>query len=152
LENFYTFASKIMVWVLYHRRRRNNPNLKSIKIKNFIEITPEFNLQQAIPDSKLINTLDSRGNVKTEQSWEYEQNGISQEIKGINPKNLIRGKFEIEFFVEFIQKSREELNKSPEKPTVHFNITSETALGLLGPRVKCPPCLDSYLKSKLNLN
>lgn len=150
LINFHKIATKITCWTIYHQRIGNNPILKNIKIKALFKINEDLDVLQTIDDSELINTLDSQGKVKIEQGWEKEINNISHEIKGINPKRFIRGKFEVEFFVEFIKKLREELNRTPKKQNIHIDVATSNIIDILGPRVKCPPCLDYYLKSKLN--
>ena len=150
LEGFHNIAIKIMCWTIYHQRIGNNPILKNIKIKDFFKIDENFDVMQTIDDPGLISILDSQGKVKTNQGWETEINNIYQEINGIDPKTFVRGKFEMEFFVEFIKKLREILNKTPKKQKIHVDITTSNVIDILGPRVECPLCLDYYLKSNIN--
>lgn len=148
LASFYQLATKIMCWVIYHQKAGNKPFLKNIEMKAFFELTDQFDIQQKIPDSELIGALDSQGKVETTQDDEDGINCIFQEIKEMSPKSFIRGKFEVEFFVEYIKKLRTELNKAPKKPKIHLDITTSNVIDLLAPRVKCPPCLESYLRTK----
>lgn len=82
---------------------------------------------------------------------------INTHLKGREGKEFIRGKYEFWFFVKFIQKTSAKLSSKAEakltglkRATPKIQITHDTALEVLAPRLCCPDRLATFLNEFLN--
>lgn len=78
-------------------------------------------------------------------------------LYGRTAKEFIRGKYELWFFVKFLQRVTQELsyreaNRIPgfRRATPKIAITVENATEILSPRLKCPPDLIDFLSARRN--
>jgi hypothetical protein len=82
---------------------------------------------------------------------------INTHFKGKESKEFIRGKYELWFFVKFIQKISAKLSSKKEakltgfkRATPRTQISYETAVEVLAPRLGCPDRLATFLNDFFN--
>jgi hypothetical protein len=141
----------MMTWVLAHRRQGSRPNLDCIVTKELFNIDDNLRLtfRQATLD-ELIQLLDGRTKVETLQETRNLIAQCKTELEKYQPKEVIRGHNEMDFFIQFIKKLKQVVaRESGNKIKANIEITKGNVLDLLGPRVPMPERLSEFLKKHL---
>ena len=141
----------MMSWALAHRRQGTRPNLDCIVTKELFNIDDNLSLiyRQATPD-ELVRLLDDRTNVETCPETRNLMEQCKIELETHQPKEVIRGHNEMDFFIQFIKKLKKVVaTESGNKIKANIEITKSNVLDLLGPRVPIPERLREFLKKHL---
>lgn len=146
LHHFYQVLTPIMAWILFLKRKNEKPNVNNINLSKLITIDEGLNI--IFPVTDLYQELEKVCGVKTPCEYQKVANELEKELGRLAPKTFIRGKFEIWFFIKFIDCLSGIL---PEKGSckIHTQIGEETAIEILGPRTIIPNSLQNFLKQNL---
>lgn len=147
-DKFYFRMTLIMSWFLFKKKRGCEVEFKNIKLNQVFEIDDsggvrrkkgalEYICQKSGLDSNFFELLEARRVAR-------------KELQSAEPQRYIRGKFDIWFFVKYVNffknlvNAFEKKGESGIKPRV--DISSSTAIDLLGGRVACPPSLTRFIR------
>lgn len=137
----------MMAWILFHRRMGNRPNLDCIITKDLFTISEELLLTRNFTTTELYEHLDLKTKSKTDNSEYSKIKALRNDLMSYEPKAVIRGHNEMDFFIEFYKKlkavvAKESDNKIKPQP----DITSSNVLDILGPRTVIPESLKKFLQ------
>lgn len=95
--------------------------------------------------------LDSKTKINTEATEHTNIKILKNELMSYEPKAVIRGHNEMDFFIEFYKKlksvaAQESGNKIKPQP----DITSSNVLDVLGPRTPIPETLKGFFENHFN--
>lgn len=150
LSEFSIFMTLPMAWILYQRRLNKRLNLSEIRVRDIIHIDDELNIVNKISQDGLINAWAERYGIDYSAQEHVFVGEISNELAALPAKDYLRGHFEMEFFIIFIRMAKtyaERVSKEPIRCSL--DIGEQTAVDLLGPRVRTPPRLTNFLEMHL---
>lgn len=157
LERFYEFILPVAAWIVCLRRSGLNPDLNNINLARFFYINNNLTLekQREIIFEDGIDILDQMCGVTTPVVCRLDSSSVAKELADLNPKMYVRGKFELWFFVKFIQRLIEALHlalsEMGENVRVRTPINEGNAIEVLGPRLQIPLSLEEFLRRNLEL-
>jgi len=157
LSDYHRFMIIVMSWILYHRRNLQNDhdatlNLDCVKLKRMYEINEHLEFKARLGHiDDVINMLDLQTKNKTYFFiWNGYKQILCKELVQYDRKCIVRGHFEMEFFVYFISSLRKVVEKTTAKQLkVSVEINDANAVDVLGPRVMLPPSLELFLQKWL---
>ncbi|MDR0604028.1 MAG: DUF4435 domain-containing protein [Bacteroidales bacterium] len=137
----------IMAWILFHKRHGNKPNLNNINSNSFITVDSDLNINIKTID-EMINDFDKKTSVVTNMSlWNNEKEEILSELKSIELKKVIRGKYEIHLFVKYCNAVRNVIEKVQEqKVSCSFELNTDNAIDILSPRLEIPEKIKEFIQ------
>lgn len=149
LQRFYKFALPLSAWILFNKRKGLKPNLNNVKLSELYTFGQDLTLQTA-STLKIINHLDRVCGIDCPNEPPFEFLLLMNELETIEPKRYIRGKYELWFFVKFIEKlilalNAETNNKNP-AVKIRTQISESNAIEILGPRVQLPQSLRNFFR------
>lgn len=98
----------------------------------------------------MISILDSHCKLVTPAEYLPAIELVKDELCAIPPKQYVRGKFELWFFIQFINELIRMLRNIPLSVKYKPQIGLDTALSILGPRLSMPPSLEDFLQRNMN--
>jgi hypothetical protein len=157
LNDFHEFMLLIMAWILYHRRNiekltKISLNLDCIKLKDAYIINDELDFIFTMNEDDIINLISLQTGCATSlKSFNKNKKTLIAELRKHPMKNIVRGHFEMEFFIYFIGRAKNALNKALGKALkVHLELTDANSIDVLGPRVQIPNSLNVFLHKNLS--
>ena len=139
--------------VIYDRKNGGQQNLNNIKISKLCELSSNLELK-FIGEDEAMALFASRCNLVVSNEVRIEDHPTYSTLQQIEPKKYVRGKYELAFFVAFINKlvetlkgERDQYGKSIKVSTM---ISEVNALEILGPRMIIPDSLSKFLESNLS--
>jgi hypothetical protein len=137
----------IMAWILFHKRHGNKPNLKNINNNSFIAVDSDLNINIKTID-EMVNDFDIKTGVVTDMSlWNNEKGGMLSELKSIELKKVIRGKYEIHLFVKYCNSVRNVIEKIQEQKVLcSFELNTDNAIDILSPRLEIPEKIEEFIR------
>ncbi|MGI8453833.1 DUF4435 domain-containing protein [Pectobacterium carotovorum] len=143
---FFKEMQLIMGWVIACRRSGGKPLLSEINISDLFSINDELELckNYAGRDS-LIHYLMDKTDIKESIDNSVLDN-VMNEINDLDHRVFVRGKYHLWLMISAINKSVDIIRKSERKIKMHVNINDSTAFDLIGPRVKTPTSISSFLE------
>ncbi|MBR9847605.1 MAG: DUF4435 domain-containing protein [Algicola sp.] len=148
LNNFHKEIMPVIALILYFRENNLNANL------NQIDLSKVFDFKEKVKRKKNIKEfLEKSMDTPNEAPWKDVLKHI-RTIDGINnSKFYVRGKFEMWFFIKFLNSLPEILNsdrkKGEPKIKLNVNISESTFVQILAPRLRIPTELKLFLDSNL---
>lgn len=140
----------MMSWILFHRRIKNRPNLDCIQTKELFSINQDLIVKREFTDEKMYDYLDCKTKLTTDKSEQSKIRSLKIELCSYEPKAVIRGHNEMDFFIEFYKKLKSvAANQSKNKIKPLPDITSSNVLDILGPRTPIPESLNIFLDHHL---
>lgn len=152
LQNYYAWALFLASWIILMRRNGEKPVLRNINLSKICSVNENmsFSGSDIIDTQKYVERVCS---VTTPKNFESEINLIINEINKNEPKKYVRGKFELWFFVKFVNKLylviRSQLTKG-ESIKMRTQINEENAIEVLGPRTRIPESLKLFLENNIS--
>lgn len=155
LDSFYEFVRPIMAWAIFLRRQGRKPNMDEINFSRFFDFDDELVLRKteefmSLGEFGLVSKVCGE-QVTDDQLAQIRR--VEEEISAFIPKAYIRGKLELSFFVKFIEKLMELLNrhisKDGGKVSLRDSLGEKNAITILGPRVPIPLSLRQFLTTNL---
>ncbi|MBK9210335.1 MAG: hypothetical protein IPL71_19410 [Anaerolineales bacterium] len=108
---------------------------------------------EGVEKDKLQAYIEKVCSASTPSSFKKDIKALYKEISSSEPKQYTRGKFELWFFVKFINQLYEVIRKQLSKGEslkMRTQIGEENAIEILGPRTKMPESLRVFLKENIN--
>lgn len=157
LARFYKYIRFVMSWIVCCRRNVIRPHLNGIKVKKLLAFNNDGTLKKVTPEGhkSILGYLEKVCNTKRIENLRIQLKGIQQELETIpNPKVYVRGKYEVAFFVLFINYIWDNLLKMQLginiKPKIHTSLGLSNVMEILGPRVLPWDDLKSFLSTHFN--
>lgn len=139
------FLSQLTAWILFHRRNGSRPNLNNINLDQICKISDDFAFSNN-PLATVVPLLDIWTQVTTPGDYLTTYHAALESELGTYPREkIIRGKFVLWFVVLFLRVVKNKLVNHTPRRIINADISSKTALDLLGPRCALPASLSQYL-------
>jgi hypothetical protein len=147
-----------MAWVIFLRQIGHRPNVNNVNLGRVFTLNDDLVLEET-NEAKIIGhqaMFEHMCGVVTPPGCQVDIDHIAERLSTLEPKSYIRGKFELWYFVYFIsrlaQLSSAAISAEADSgATMKYKaqITENTALYILGPRLDIPPSLDEFLRANL---
>lgn len=151
LGRFHRRMLPIMAWILTVRRSGQRPNLSNVNMKDLLRVSEDCALTCA---NGRVAALERATGVKLNSPSVSRVLGAAKELARLQPKRVMRGKFEIWFFLEFWKKVRAQLERLAKEMggTIQFMVPLErgTLVATLCAHATVPRGLDLFLRSNLS--
>ncbi|MBP4001371.1 DUF4435 domain-containing protein [Pseudomonas koreensis] len=141
LDGFHEDFYKVMGWVLYHRRSNTRPNLDCIVTKKIFSIDSDLKYHSIFNErADLYRHLDERTSVSTPVDKFAEIQDLESLLKSYEPKYVVRGHNEMDFFLEFFKALKNAVAEASGK-TIQpvLDLTGSNVIDIMGPRT--PPSI-----------
>jgi len=148
LQRFYRRITPVMAWVVYSRRMAKRPNLGNVQMGHLLSFSSDCTVRFG-PRGRL-GYLDASAGISTPTGAGIHMRRVAKELSRIPPKRIVRGKFEIWFFVEFFKQLVAHLQSNAAEigGTVRLQTPLEhsNAIEILTTRLQVPHSLDLFLR------
>jgi len=157
LARFYNFVLPITAWIVYLRRKGIQPNINNVNFSRIFYFNEDLVIgkKEEIGLRGEIERLERTCGVVTPKGFLSHLGSLTKEFVELEPKTYIRGKFELWFFVKFIEKLtsmlRATISDLGESIGMKTQISEDNAIEVLGPRLQIPPSLDRFLHENISL-
>jgi hypothetical protein len=139
----------VMAWVIHLRRTGRRVNLRDVKISKLIDLDPECKCVLVAGWADHILAASSLHGMTYDAA---SHDTVVSELTGRDPKTYIRGKFDLWYFVAFLQRTldvlREKATAGP-AATCSITIGHGNALDVLSARIRIPDSLRAFLAGAL---
>jgi hypothetical protein len=145
---FFECILPILSWIVYHKRNGGLTQLNNIDLDNLLYINNDLKLnsKSSTITERRIKYLDRVCQVETTSGSWKEIIKISRELKLYEPKEVIRGKFDIWFLIKFIRKLIVLIDSnSIQTVSLRGDLSIRSALVILSPYVSKPACLKDFI-------
>jgi hypothetical protein len=153
LKNFQRQIMPLMGWILVVRRYGLKPNLNNIDLHKIFYFTDDFELK--FGPRKRIDYLDSSCGVASNPVIVRQIRRTTNELLRLPPKRVIRGKFELWFFVEFFKRAFRQIQLVAEEAggsaKLHLSLEHNNAIEALAEKVQMPSSLETFLRLHISL-
>ena len=148
LNNFHREIMPVIALILYYRENNLNANLNQIDLAKVFEFKTKVKRKRNIKEF-----LEKAMDTPQEAPWKE----IIRHLRSLNnienSKYYVRGKFEMWFFIKFINSLPDILNcdrkKGEPKFKLNVNISEATFVQILAPRLRIPTELKVFLVDNL---
>lgn len=155
MKNVNNIMSLIMSWVIFNRKNGNRPLLSNIKFEKIFKINNDFSITKKI---KVLEQLNKAANIENNNKIWNDIKKIRIELRKIKePKNYIRGKFELWFFVAYLKNiykdttSREKnRNEGTKRATPTTQINMSNIVELIAQSTPLPSSFPDFVKYNLS--
>lgn len=150
LNRFYEYALPLSAWIVFNRRKGLKPNVNNVKLNEIYTFNQDLTIQfSSIKD--LFAHLDRVCGINCAEDLTTVLPLIISELAKMDPKKHIRGKYELWFFIKFIEKMivvlKDTCTQDNESFKVRTQIGEANAVEILGPRVQMPESLKDFFQS-----
>jgi hypothetical protein len=150
LKTFYEASLTLTAYIIYHRKKKNPLNLQNITIGDVFSIDNSFKVSKK---PKILSTLDRKTGAKTVAAFKELRKIIVLLKKINNPKNYIRGKFELAYLVNCINKTPDIINvykkKGKKKYKCCVQLSTSNAIQILAPRIRPPKDVKEFISKAI---
>lgn len=150
----FTMAIKPLTsYILYHKRNGKATQLNNINLNQLLRVDEdslEIKTNTRPNNQKRIQYLDNRMQVATPSNTWRAMIGESRVLELHNRKAWIRGKFDIWFFVKFLDGLINSLSRNIGVNLRNPNLSTSNALIILSPISDKPPKLIQFFNERLN--
>ncbi len=157
LERFYKNIRRNMAWIVCCRRNSIRPQIQSIKIKKIFAFNKEGILTRDTPRGykNILEYFEHICSTSKIDNLRFQIKEILRQLRGIpNPKDYVRGKFELDFFVLFMKYIWENITKMgigiSRRPKIHTTLGLSNAMEILGPRSMPCESLEAFLLKNIS--
>ncbi len=153
LLNTHEILLDIMSWILGQRKQGARPNLNDIITEKYFQIDDDLKVSPIMNKNEMIELLETQTKTPYSQHTADDLSEHREELEKYDPKMVIRGHNEMDFFISFIKKlSYVVNNKSKINIRPKVQITKANIIDIMGPRVDVPLNLDAFLSLHLQFN
>lgn len=149
IDKFYNIMRPIMAWIVLVCKNGLSPNLANIDLAKVCFIDEDCTVFM-VNDFELAKRLETWCGVTTPEDYEAVLQSVTSQLLELEPKAYVRGKYELWFFIKFIDKLARLLNEDvlgkDERLKTRTSIGRSNAMEILGPRAEIPPSLESFLR------
>ncbi|MDY8137288.1 DUF4435 domain-containing protein [Aquimarina sp. 2201CG5-10] len=148
LTNFHKEIMPVIALILYFRENKLNANLNQIDLSQVFEFKEKVKRKRSIKEF-LEKSMDTPNGAPWKDVLTHSR--TLSEID--NSKYYVRGKFEMWFFLKFLNSLPDILNcdrkKGEPKFKLNVNLSAATAVQVLAPRLRIPKELKEFLDNNL---
>jgi len=151
LKKFYLQLISITAWIIYTRKIGLKTNCKNIELKTLFKISNQLLIVKNKGEKK-IKYLERACGIKTPQGTWLKILSQARELRKdylLEPKKYVRGKYDLWFFIKFLDALEKVLLDIFKSSNIPFNVSTRihegSAIEILGPRVLCPTSLRNFL-------
>ncbi len=150
LDKFYKSMLPMSAWIIFVRRNGLKPCLDNVKLGKLFIFSTDFELEPVSEDS-IFSYLEQVFSIEIPDNLYIELPNVILELSKNEPKKYIRGKYELWFFIKFLEKLRELLLiEGGNNVNIRTTIGEANAIEILGPRIILPKSLQDYfVKNKI---
>jgi hypothetical protein len=146
LNSFKENIKPIITWILLVKSKGQKPNLNGIDLSRFYNV--DNNLNFIISKINKTQNLEVLTQVKTPAFALSEYRNFAHIVAALPDYKLyLRGKFELWFFLKFLNSIHPYLNQLGHKKSLKTNLSQTNAIEVLGPRTTCPLRLYTFVDS-----
>jgi hypothetical protein len=149
LAQFHRAIASTMAWVLVARRGGHKVNLSNVRLKDLFEI--DANVHVRCRRGLRFGSLCNSGGVTPRGSMYRQLLPLTRELRKMNPKRVIRGKFEAWFLVEFwksvITHVQEVAREAGGTVSLRLPLEHSNAVAALAKHATIPRSLDLFLQA-----
>lgn len=146
LRTFYEASLTLTAYILYHREKKNPLNLQDISIGDVFRIDDSFVVTKK---PKILSTLDRKTGATTTSAFKEIRKIVASLRKINNPKKYTRGKFELAYLVNCINKSPDIINIDKKKGETKYRccvqLSPSNAIQILAPRIRQPKDVKDFI-------
>jgi Protein of unknown function (DUF4435) len=151
-KRFHALLLPIMAWIIAYRRRGGRVILTDINLDSLFGMNATVIFRRAAR-----GTIKYLARFRTTSipppDW-TDVRSVCGELKRIDAKGFVRGHFEAWWFVKFVQKLCEDLNRAVAEIggsiAIGTALTENNFIQILSPGVNCPLTLERFLKFHLD--
>lgn len=152
--DFHSKAQPMMAWLYSVRKRATAANFGKIKEKNYFEFSDDMGTISALLDEQSMYSQLAQDTqiASSDEPTSADINDAITLFQSHPPDTWCRGKQDLWFFVEFLNKTylmlqRVAAETGQARPTKHPTFGVKSAVKDLGPRAPLPPCLKRFLSN-----
>ncbi len=149
LSRFHNLMLPITAWIVCLKRSGQPVNLDNIACgKIFVfdkDVSLAYHRIQSTAD--LLAVLEGLCRIVTSEECEKSLHELVDELNNHEPKTIVRGKYELWFFIAFLNQLLANLAVAGARTKVQ--LTEANAIEVLGPRLAPSPSLDLFLRTNL---
>lgn len=157
LARFHGFMLPVTAWIIYVQRNGQKIDENHINLAAFFSLADDLTLQCSHETDYMgmVGVLDGHCKVVTPAELLPGIDVVKAELSALPPKRYVRGKFELWFFVQFVNKLTSLLRQTlsgagqPLSVNVRLQFGQANALIVLGPRLPIPPSLETFLQRNI---
>lgn len=150
-ERFYYSMLPLSAWIILNRRRGLKPNLNNVKLSELYVFDTDLILQTKCEFSESLTYIERVCDVDHIHDLQESLPEVIDELKPIEPKKYVRGKYDLWFLCTFIEKLKVTLNDVSKSTGQSFKVRTqigvENAVEVLGPRVQIPQSLQDFFSN-----
>lgn len=144
LEQYYRLILPLSAWIVFNRRRGLRPNINNVKLGQLYAFNKELTVE-TVSMADLLAHLEQVCGIECPSDLSSELPNVMNELQNIEPKRHIRGKYELWFFIKFIEQLIITLkNENGSSIKIRTQIGEANAVEILGPRVQMPSSLHNF--------
>jgi hypothetical protein len=147
LQRFHTLITPLMAWIVVARRAGLRPMLSDIQLNELFNVSECSLKVRPGPRIEYLNRVTA-ASLPGKTSNRVLQ--VVRELKRLPPKRFVRGKFEMWFFIEFLQglvhRLEAEAREVSGSVKLRTQIGSRNLVEILSGRIDVPPSLLSFLE------
>ena len=151
LARFYRTIRPVMAWVLMSRRAGIAVNLNNIDMRHICEWSSDCEVRRT--DQRLRRLIAASGGLQGDKLFR-RLSQAARELGRLPPKRVVRGKFELWFFVEFWRHVTNKIHDLAKevggKVTIRPALDRPSAVAILVRYVEIPRSLDLFLAAHLS--
>lgn len=149
LARFHRAMASTMAWVIVARRAGHKVNLSNIRLKDLFEMDADVHVR-CRPGLRLDSLCSSSG-VPPRGAMYRQLLPLTRELRKMNPKRVIRGKFEAWFLVEFwkgvINNVQQLAGETGGTVSVKLPLEHSNAVATLAKHATTPRSLELFLQA-----
>lgn len=148
---FYQQMRPYMAWLVWHRRRGNNPSIRGIKPESILKFGP--NSTTVFFRGRIAELSQRAGVDGCQNPTAREILAVSRELAALDPQKYVRGKEHLWFFLEFLRVTAHALerDKGTRRSLPNYGALPHkgNAISTLAPRLVAPRKLREYVAAQL---
>ena len=159
ISYFHDKAAGIMAWGVCMMKAGNRPNLNNIATDQIFTFSRKWRLRRRVPlhggwRVSLQKHLENVTNARAPRPSRSGLCSVLRQFRTMNPKEYIRGKYEISFFRAFIDHlwaNLSDIRRSfAKRPKRNVELGRTNMVQILGPRATAPGSLMAFLSHNFN--
>jgi hypothetical protein len=151
LKKFYEYITPLMAWIIALRRKSDTQQLvfgEAKLLSKFYSFDNELTLTKSatVIQSGEINEFATIRHINPSVVSQPELDAVIQELASTEPKKFVRGKYELWFFIKFLDKLRELLEQR-KVVNVSLQISEGNAIQILSGKFYSLASLEEFLRN-----